>query len=71
MALLRSAIWCGSYGDLLPVEMALLRLRCEECQHSEAEARLCRCVSQVAASGDKPGTNGRNKMPRLRNPSIC
>ena len=55
MALLRSAIWCGSYGDLLPVEMALLRLRCEECQHNEAEARLCRCVSKAAASGDKAG----------------
>jgi hypothetical protein len=28
------------YGELLPAEMALLRLRCEECQQSKVEARL-------------------------------
>ncbi len=28
------------YGDLFPAELALLRLRCEECQHSKVEAKL-------------------------------
>ena len=28
------------YGELVPLEMALLHLRCEECQGSKVEARL-------------------------------
>jgi hypothetical protein len=28
------------FGELCPVEMALLHLRCEECQQSKVEARL-------------------------------
>ena len=28
------------FGELCPVEMALLHLRCEECEQSKVEARL-------------------------------
>lgn len=28
-------------GEACLVELALLRLRCEECRHSQVEARLC------------------------------
>jgi hypothetical protein len=41
------------YGDLFPAEMALLRLRCEECQQSKVEPSWCRFASPGAGSGGR------------------
>jgi hypothetical protein len=39
-------------GELCPVEMALIHLRCEECQGSKVETRLVPFCERVVGGGD-------------------